>query len=194
VSQAAVQGPDIQPAAVSISDVPVIEVQAAKACPRYLGRIVKGVNVKAPTPLWLKEKLRRSGIRSIDAVVDVTNYVLLELGQPMHAFDLDKIEGGIHVRLPRPDEKLKLLNGQEVMLTPQTLLIADERKALAVAGVMGAADSAVSAATQDILLEAAYFDPVAMAGKARAYGLHTDSSQRFERGVDFALQELAIER
>src|SRR5690606_19109575 len=124
------------------NQMPVM-LEAESDCPRYAGRVIRGIDISRPSPLWLKEKLRRSGIRSIDAVVDVTNYVLLELGQPMHAFDLDKIEGGIHVRLPRPDEKLKLLNGQEVMLTPQTLLIADERKALAVAGVMGAADSAV---------------------------------------------------
>ena len=194
LNQASVQGPDIQPAMVSISDAPAIEVLAPKACPRYLGRIVKGVNVKAPTPLWMVEKLRRSGIRSIDAVVDVTNYVLLELGQPMHAFDLSKVEGGIRVRMAEQGEQLTLLDGQEISLNADTLVIADHNKALAMAGIMGGEHSGVSDSTQDLLLEAAFFAQLAIAGRARHYGLHTDSSHRFERGVDYNLARTAMER
>ncbi|UZK03892.1 phenylalanine--tRNA ligase subunit beta [Venatoribacter cucullus] len=194
LNQAAVQGPAIQPVAVSISDVPAIEVLAPKACPRYLGRIVKGVNVKAPTPLWMVEKLRRSGIRSIDAVVDITNYVLLELGQPMHAFDLSKVEGGIRVRMAEQGEQLTLLDGQEISLNADTLVIADHNKALAMAGIMGGEHSGVSDSTQDLLLEAAFFTQLAVAGLARHYGLHTDSSHRFERGVDYNLARTAMER
>src|SRR5690606_16941810 len=145
-------------------------------------------------PLWLREKLRRSGIRSIDPVVDVTNYVLLELGQPMHAFDLATLSGGITVRMASEEETLTLLNDQEVVLRSDTLVIADQVKVLAVAGVMGGAESAVSATTRTIFLESAFFTPTAVAGKARSYGLHTDSSHRFERGVDHQLQVAAIER
>lgn len=194
LNQAAVQGPAIEPVAVSISDAPVIEVLAPKACPRYLGRIVKGVNVKVPTPLWMVEKLRRSGIRSIDAVVDITNYVLLELGQPMHAFDLSKVEGGIRVRMAEQGEQLTLLDGQEISLNADTLVIADHNKALAMAGIMGGEHSGVSDTTQDLLLEAAFFAQLAVAGRARHYGLHTDSSHRFERGVDYNLARTAMER
>ncbi len=194
LNQASVQGPAIEPVAVSISDAPVIEVLAPKACPRYLGRIVKGVNVKAPTPLRMVEKLRRSGIRSIDAVVDITNYVLLELGQPMHAFDLNKVEGGIRVRMAEQGEQLTLLDGQEISLNADTLVIADHNKALAMAGIMGGEHSGVSDSTQDLLLEAAFFAQLAVAGRARHYGLHTDSSHRFERGVDYNLARTAMER
>jgi len=189
-----ISAPDIKPVVATIADLVSVSLEADSHCSRYVGRVIRGIDNSRPSPLWLKEKLRRSGIRSIDAVVDVTNYVLLELGQPMHAFDLNKIQGNIHVRLSRSNEKLKLLNGQEIFLAAETLLIADDQKPLAMAGIMGGADSAVSTSTRDILLEAAYFDPLAMAGKARSYGLHTDSSQRFERGVDSALQEMAIER
>lgn len=171
-----------------------VEIQAPAACPTYAGRVIRNIDIRRPSPLWLREKLRRSGIRSIDAVVDVTNYVLLELGQPMHAFDLDKLSGGVVVRMASAGEKLVLLNDQEVELRSDTLVIADREKALAVAGVMGGAGSAVSEATQNIFLESAFFAPEAIAGKARSYGLHTDSSHRFERGVDPQLQVTAIER
>lgn len=171
-----------------------VEIQAPAACPTYAGRVIRNIDITRPSPLWLREKLRRSGIRSIDPVVDVTNYVLLELGQPMHAFDLDKLRGGIVVRMASAGEKLVLLNDQEVELRSDTLVIADREKALAVAGIMGGAGSAVSATTQNIFLESAFFAPEAVAGKARSYGLHTDSSHRFERGVDPQLQEIAIER
>lgn len=167
---------------------------AAEACPRYIGRVINGVDASKPSPSWMQEKLRRAGLRSIDAIVDVTNYVLLELGQPMHAFDKDKLDGDIIVRMAEQDEEIALLNGQSATLNSDTLIIADNSKALAIAGIMGGDESAVSSATQNIVLESAFFDPVVIAGKARSYGLHTDSSMRFERGVDFLNQERAIER
>jgi phenylalanyl-tRNA synthetase beta chain len=171
-----------------------IDVEATKACPRYLGRVVKGINVKAETPLWMKEKLRRGGIRSIDPVVDITNYVLLELGQPMHAFDLAKIDGGIIVRMAKQDEALTLLDGSQIKLSPDVLVIADHTKPLALGGIFGGEHSGVNENTQDVLLECAYFNPLAITGRARRYGLHTDASHRYERGVDPALQYRAIER
>ncbi|WP_016955026.1 phenylalanine--tRNA ligase subunit beta [Catenovulum agarivorans] len=184
----------ISPVVASI-DAPVsIELAAEQACAKYAGRVIKGVDVAKASPLWLVEKLRRSGIRSIDPIVDVTNLVMLELGQPMHAFDLNKVEGGIVVRLANDGEKLTLLDGQEVSLKADTLVIADETKTLALAGIFGGQDSGVTESTQDILLESAFFAPDFMMGKARQYGLHTDSSHRFERGVDPSIQRQAIER
>ena len=177
-----------------VKDTVEVKLEAGKDCPRYLGRVIKGVNPKAETPLWMQEKLRRSGIRSLGPVVDVTNFILLELGQPMHAFDLAKIEGGIHARYAKEGEKLNLLNEQEITLTDDCLIIADDKQPLALAGIMGGADSAVSDATTDILLEAAHFNPLVIAGKARSFGLHTDSSHRFERGVAASLPISAIER
>ncbi len=194
LNKAAVTNPVVEPVAPVIDDKASIDVQASAACPRYLGRIVKGVNLTAATPLWMVEKLRRGGIRSIDPVVDVTNFVLLELGQPMHAFDLAKIDGGIRVRMAEQGEKLTLLDGQEVELKDDTLLIADHSKPLAIAGIMGGEHSGVSETTQDLLLEAAFFSPLSIAGRARHYGLHTDSSHRFERGVDYNLAAKAMER
>lgn len=178
----------------SIQDTISIDIEAKDACPKYLGRVVKGINVKAETPLWMKEKLRRCGIRSIDPVVDVTNYVLLELGQPMHAFDLAKINGGIIVRMAKENETLTLLDGSEVKLSDDVLVIADHQKALALGGIFGGEDSGVNSETQDILLECAFFNPLAITGRARRYGLHTDASHRYERGVDSALQNRAMER
>jgi len=195
-----VTAPVIEAVAPTIDAAIDVQLQAPDACPRYVGRVIKGINIKAASPLWMQEKLRRSGIRSIDPVVDVTNFILLELGQPMHAFDLAKLDGGIIVRKAIQDETLVLLDDQEIKLNSDTLVIADNSKALAMAGVMGGAESGVSCGkegaetTQDILLESAYFNPIAIAGKARNYGLHTDSSHRFERGVDFELQRNAIER
>lgn len=171
-----------------------VKLDAPAACPRYVGRVIRDVDACAETPLWLEEKLRRAGLRSVDLVVDVTNYVLLELGQPLHAFDLDKLSGGIQVRMARQGETLTLLNEQQLELDDDTLVIADDQRALALAGIMGGADSAVTAATQHIFLESAFFAPLAIAGRARRYGLHTDSSHRFERGVDWQLQAAAIER
>ncbi|APR66757.1 phenylalanine--tRNA ligase subunit beta [Thalassolituus oleivorans] len=194
LNQVPVNGPVINAVPPSISQAPEVQVLAPDACPRYLGRIIQGINVNAETPLWMVEKLRRSGIRSIDAVVDITNYVLLELGQPMHAFDLNKVEGGIRVRMAEQGEKLTLLDGQEIELNSDTLMIADHAKPLAIAGIMGGEFSGVSGDTQSLLLEAAFFNRITIAGKARGYGLHTDSSHRFERGVDFELARTAMER
>lgn len=178
----------------TISDTLSIQIDEPKAAPRYLGRIIKNINVNALTPLWMKEKLRRGGIRSIDAVVDITNFVLLELGHPMHAFDLAEIEKGIIVRYARKNEKVVLLNGNETELNDQTLVIADHNKILALAGIMGGEKSGVTQSTKDIFLESAFFAPLAITGKAREYGLHTEASHRYERGVDPALQNIAMER
>lgn len=186
--------PEVNSVAAVHDEVRGVALEAPQACARYAGRVVKNVNVNANTPIWMQEKLRRSGIRSIDPIVDITNFVLLELGQPMHAFDLAKLDGDIRVRMSQPEEKLTLLDGQEVELSEGTLVIADQSSAVAMAGVMGGEPSSVTSETKDILFEAAYFDQIAIAGKARSYGLHTDSSHRFERGVDFQLQEKAIER
>jgi phenylalanyl-tRNA synthetase beta chain len=171
-----------------------VSVEAPEACPRYLGRLMQGVNRAAPTPIWMRERLRRSGLRSLGPLVDVTNYILLELGQPLHAFDAAKLEGRIRVRYGLPGEKLLLLNEQEIALDADSLVIADEHRPLALAGIMGGADSAVGDDTQDIFLECAFFTPHLLMGKARRYGLGTDSSHRFERGVDPQLQWRAIER
>lgn len=186
---------------VAISDIePIIEqtlpieLVASDQAPRYVGRVIRDIDDHAETPLWMVERLRRSGIRSLGAVVDITNYVMLELGQPMHAFDLDKISGGIRVRYAERGESLTLLDGKQVELTPDTLVIADHVRPLAMAGVMGGAESAVGESTRNLFFESAFFSPLAIAGKARAYGLHTDSSHRFERGVDFELQRRAVER
>jgi len=180
--------------AVTIDDTVAINLQAPSACPRYLGRVIRGINQDATTPLWMIEKLRRCGVRSVDAVVDITQYVLLEFGHPMHAFDLSKLEGGIEVRLATQDEELTLLDGKEVKLNSDTLVIADQQKALAMAGIFGGQDSGVAPGTTDIFLESAFFAPLAIAGRARNYGLHTDASHRYERGVDPVLQTKAMER
>jgi phenylalanyl-tRNA synthetase beta chain len=184
----------VKNAELNHQDVLPVSVEEKSACPRYLGRLIKSVNPQAETPAWMQERLRRSGIRSLSAVVDVTNYVLLELGQPLHAFDADKLTGGITVRMARNGETLALLNGQTITLENEALVIADDKQALALAGVMGGSDSAVGDSTQEIFLECAFFAPRAIAGKARHFGLHTDSSHRFERGVDPSLQHRAIER
>ncbi|HBS42548.1 MAG TPA: phenylalanine--tRNA ligase subunit beta [Oceanospirillales bacterium] len=190
----AVNGPEVPAVAPVISDHVEVEVTAPKACPRFLTRVIRNVRVGAETPLWMVEKLRRSGIRSIDPVVDITNFVMLEQGQPLHAYDMSRIQGGIRVRMAEAGEKLTLLDGQEVTLTPDTLVIADHVRPLGIAGVMGGEDSGVSPDARDLVLEAAFFSPIALAGKAREYGLHTDASHRFERGVDYNLPRTAIER
>lgn len=169
-------------------------VISTEGAPRYLGRVVKNVNVKAATPEWMEQALSRSGIRTHSILVDVTNYVLMELGQPMHAFDLSKIEGAVHVRQATQQEKLQLLNDQEVELQEDIMVIADDQKALAIAGIMGGLSSSVTDDTTDIFLESAFFAPLAIAGRARRFGLHTDSSQRYERGVDFELPLIAMNR
>lgn len=181
--------------AAAHDEVRPVEVDAPAACPRYLGRVIRNVDLSKPTPLWMVERLRRSDVRSIDAAVDITNYVMLELGQPMHAFDLAEINGGIRVRMAEEGEKLVLLDGQEVALRADTLVIADHTRALAIAGVMGGEHSGVDTArTRDLFLESAFFEPISVAGKARSYGLHTDASHRYERGVDSQLAREAMER
>jgi len=186
--------PVIEPAPAAIDEGFPVELQAPEHCPRYVGRLIRGVDNTRPSPLWLQEKLRRCGIRSINAVVDVTNYLLLEYGQPMHAFDFDRLAGGIVVRTAKAGETLELLDGQSVELQADTLVIADHARPVALAGIMGGEQSAVDSGTVNIFLEAAFFSPDLLAGRARGYGLHTDSSHRFERGVDFELQVTAMER
>ncbi len=193
VTGAAINPVAAAPVAASIADTLPVSVESP-ACGLYCGRVVRGVNAAAATPDWMVRRLERSGIRSISAVVDITNYVLLELGQPMHAFDLAQLSGGIVVRQAGQGETLELLNGQTVELGPDHMVIADNARALALAGIMGGAGSGVETATRDVFLEAAWFAPDALAGKARSFGLNTDSSFRFERGVDFAAIHTAMER
>jgi phenylalanyl-tRNA synthetase beta chain len=194
LNDCAVQEVECTPVESTVNETFPIELRAPERCPHFTGRVIRGVDLSRPSPLWMQEKLRRCGLRSIDAVVDVTNYVMLELGQPMHAFDFDKLEGGIIVRMAEEGEKLALLDGSEVELTDDSLVIADHNGAAALAGIMGGAHSAVSTETQNLFLEVAFFTPHLIAGKARAYGMHTDASHRFERGVDFELQVQAMER
>ncbi|MEJ8567600.1 phenylalanine--tRNA ligase subunit beta [Elongatibacter sediminis] len=177
----------------SSADFP-IRLDAPEDCARYAGRVIEGLDTTATSPLWLQEALRRCGVRSISPVVDVTNYVMLELGQPMHAFDLDRLHGGISVRRGNEGEKLTLLDGSEVDLDPEILAICDENGPVALAGIMGGETSAVTDATNRVLLESAWFRPSTIMGKARRYGMHTDASHRFERGVDPQGQVDAIER
>lgn len=179
---------------IDLDDEISIKIKEQESCPNYCGRIIRKINASAITPLWLKERLRRAGIRPIHPVVDITNYVMIELGQPMHAFDLHKINGSITVRNGNVDERLILLDGKEITLSDSTLVIADDEKVLAIAGVMGGESSSVTDTTTDIFLESAFFSPVNIAGVARRFGLSTDSSQRFERGVDPTIQALAMER
>lgn len=196
---AAVFGLDFVPAVVPAvsaghGDTLPVALNAPEACPRYAGRLIRGIRAGAASPLWLVEALRRAGVRSLHPVVDVTNYLMIELGQPMHAFDAARVNGGIQVRRAAAGESLTLLDGQTLTLREQTLVIADDAQALALAGIMGGQGSAVSDETTDIFLEAAFFQPLALAGEARRYGLHTDSSHRFERGVDYVLPVTAIEQ
>lgn len=194
LNRRAVNTPGIAAVTPTLSDTFPIDVQVPQACPRYLGRVIRGLDNTAQTPLWMKERLRRSGVRSLGPLVDVTNYVLLELGQPMHAFDLSRLQGTICVRWATAGEKITLLDGKIIALDAQTLVIADNNGALALAGVMGGMDTAVSATSDSVFLECAFFAPAAIAGRARRYGLQTDSAYRFERGVDPDMQYRAMER
>lgn len=195
LNRIAVTPPIIQPAVVQAQDSRFpVTVSAQQDCPRYAGRVIKQIKQDVVTPLWMQERLRRGGLKCISPVVDVTNYVMLELGQPMHAFDLAKLSGQITVRRANSGEKLTLLDQQTVDLLPNTLLITDDNGPLAIAGVMGGFASAITATTTDIFLESAYFNPLSIAGQARQYRLQTDSAYRFERGVNPALQVQAIER
>src|SRR5450830_618342 len=183
----------VVPVAPALQQAKRVVVNEPAACPRYCGRLISGINAKASTPDWMLRRLERSGLRSISAVVDVTNYVLLALGQPMHAFDADKLSGDIIVRFAKENESLSLLNDQTIQLKTDDLVIADTNGAIALAGIMGGKPTSVSDDTADIFLESAFFVPSVIAGKARRLGLSTDSSYRFERGVDFGNTRNAIE-
>ena len=186
--------PQVTEVSASIADTRAVVLDASAACPLYYGRIVKGVDAKAPTPEWMKRRLERSGIRAISALVDITNYVMLELGQPLHAFDNTRLEGAVRARMARPEEKLLLLNEQTIAVDADVLMIADDAKPLAMAGIMGGEESGITLETRELFLESAFFAPKALAGRARRYGFASDASHRFERGVDFGGTRAAIER
>ena len=188
------RAPEIAPVPASLDDSVAIELLNSEDCPRYVGRLIRGIDPGAATPAWMIERLERSGLRSRSPIVDVTNYVLLELGQPMHAFDAGVLVGGIRVRRAQAGDRITLLDGQEIEPDEDMLLICDHEKPVALAGIMGGQDSSVGDATRDILLESAWFNPATIIGKGRRLGLATDSSHRFERGVDPELQVAAIER
>lgn len=188
------QAPTITPVPVTITSQRAVKLAAGAACGRYLGRVIEQVNAQAPTPAWMKKRLERSGVRSISAVVDVTNFVLLELGQPLHAFDHNKLQGDIEVRFPQAGERITLLNGKEIAIDADMLLITDQTGPVALAGVMGGANSEVDDNTTAVFLESAFFAPEAIAGRARRLGFSSDASFRYERGVDFTLQAEAMER
>lgn len=193
INQMTVVAPEIRQVAATILDEKKVIV-TTEGCPRYLGRVIKNVNTKAPTPEWMERALARSGMRQHSILVDITNYVLMELGQPLHAFDGGKVQGAVHVRQATAAEKLVLLNEQAVELNEKVMVIADDEKALAIAGIMGGLSSSVTDETTEIFLESAFFAPLHIAGRARSFGLHTDASQRYERGVDFELPMLAMHR
>ena len=186
--------PDTTAVAATSMEQPVISLGSAAACPRFHARIIVDVDNTRASPIWLRERLRRAGVRSISPVVDITNYIVQELGQPMHAYDLDKVQGGLTARLAKSGETCELLDGRTVELQPDMLVIADEAGPVALAGVMGGARTAVSAETRRVLFEVAWFAPSAIAGRGRRFGLTTDASQRFERGVDPEIGAQAIER
>ncbi|MDA8349078.1 MAG: phenylalanine--tRNA ligase subunit beta, partial [Pseudomonadota bacterium] len=177
-------GPAARAAGAAHAQTVAVHLDAPAACPRFAGCIVRGIDTTAATPIWLRERLRRAGVRSISPVVDVTNYVMLELGQPMHAYDLAKLEGPIRVRFAEAGESVTLLDGRTAQLQPDVLLIADAAGPVGIAGIMGGARTAVSAGTTSVFLEVAYFAPDAIIGRALRWGLTTDASQRFDRGVD----------
>ena len=182
------------PSVATIGDHFPVALEDGAGCPKYLGRVLRGIDPTGGTPVWMTERLRRSGLRSIDPVVDVTNYVMLELGQPLHAFDLARLTAGIVVRRARAGERLMLLDGKDLELDPTSLMITDARGPVALAGVMGGERSGIGADTRDVFLECAFFSPSAISPTARRYAAQTDASQRFERGVDPELQRTAIER
>ena len=186
--------PDCSPVPAQHAQTRAVQLQAGAACPRYCGRVIEDLDARAPTPLWIAERLRRAGLRPVSAIVDVANYVMLELGQPLHAFDNAALDGDIIVRPAKSGEAMRLLDGSTVTLERGELVIADARGAQALAGVMGGADSAVAAATRTVFLEGAHFAPAAIMGVARRFGLQSDAAHRFERGVDPELPRRALER
>lgn len=191
---AKLQIPKIEKINPTLSDVLTVKVNVPDECPRYAGRVIRNIRTDKATPVWMQDYLRMSGLKCISPAVDVMNYVMLELGQPMHAFDLAKISGEIIVRKATAGEELALLDGTSAKLTPETMVIADQKKPVAIAGVMGGLDSGVSLLTKDLFLESAYFNPEAIARVSRAYNLNSDSSYRFERGIDPTIQVQALER
>ncbi len=188
------KSPDIAPVAASIEDTLPVEIPLPAGCPSFAGRLIRNIDPTARSPLWLVERLRRSGLRGISPVVDITNFVMLELGQPLHAYDAARVQGAIRPRLARQGEKVTLLDEKQVAVNDDTLVIADDSGAIGLAGIMGGLSTAVSDATTDVFFEAAFWPQAFMAGRARAYGMHTDASLRFERGVDFEGQGRAVER
>jgi len=186
--------PDMPQASVTIDDTHPVEIKDASACPRFAGRVIRNIEPNATSPIWMTERLRRSGLRPIHPVVDVTNYVMLELGQPLHAYDLGLLNGTIRPRFAKKGEKVTLLDGKELNLAKDTLLITDDSGPIGLAGIMGGLSTAVSEETSDVYFEAAFWPPSVIAGRARSYGLHTDASLRFERGVDPDGQARAVER
>ncbi|MDX1516139.1 MAG: phenylalanine--tRNA ligase subunit beta [Woeseiaceae bacterium] len=191
---AALKDPAVAPVAASTDDALPVEVVEPAGCPVFAGRVITGIDARAQTPIWMVERLRRSGLRAIHPVVDVTNYVMLELGQPLHAYDLGLVKGAIRPRLGKAGERVTLLDGKEVAVNDDTLVISDDSGVIGLAGIMGGLSTAVSDATADVFFEAAYWPPSYMAGRARTYGMHTDASMRFERGVDPTGQGRAVER
>jgi len=194
ISGATLRPPVIEPVVAALGESFEVRLLAPEACPKFVGRVIRGVRSDAVTPPWMVERLRRAGLRPVSPIVDVTNYVMLELGQPMHAYDLRRLRGRVEVRYAREGEQLELLDGKTVQLQPDVLVIADAETAVGIAGVMGGEKSGIAADTRDVFLEVAFFQPAAVAGRARRFGMHTDASQRFERGVDPRLQERAMER
>ena len=186
--------PDMPQASVTIDDTHPVEIKDSSACPRFAGRVIRNIKPNAMSPTWMTERLRRSGLRPIHPVVDVTNYVMLELGQPLHAYDLGLLNGAIRPRFAKKGEKVTLLDGKELNLAKETLLITDDRGPIGLAGIMGGLSTAVTEETSDVYFEAAFWPPSVVAGRARSYGLHTDASLRFERGVDPGGQARAVER
>jgi phenylalanyl-tRNA synthetase beta chain len=188
------KSPDVAPVAATNKDTVPVEIPLPEGCPSFAGRLIRNIDPAAKSPAWMLERLRRAGLRGISPVVDITNYVMLELGQPLHAYDAARVQGAIRPRLAKPGEKLTLLDEKEVAVNDDTLVIADDSGAIGLAGIMGGLSTAVSDATTDVFFEAAFWPQDFMAGRARSYGMHTDASLRFERGVDFEGQRRAVER
>jgi phenylalanyl-tRNA synthetase beta chain len=188
------KAPVIKAVSAQIADTFPVVLESKDACPRFVGRVIRGVSTGGCSPSWMRERLRRSGVRAIHPIVDITNYVMLELGQPLHSYNLEKLSGAIHVRYAETLEKITLLDGSEIELDPNVLVIADDSGPVGLAGIMGGDSTAVESTTTDIFLEAAFFTPASIMGRARKFGLHTEASLRFERGVDPEHQSRAIER
>jgi phenylalanyl-tRNA synthetase beta chain len=186
--------PEIKPIAATSAHTLAVRIEDPNACPVFVVRTIHGVRADAKSPFWLRERLRRSGIKAIAPIVDVTNLVMLELGQPLHAYDFDRIDSELVVRRARPREPLKLLTGADVLLDDEVLVIADRRGAVGIAGIMGGSGTAVCPGTTNVLLESAFFSTAAIAGRARRLGLQTEAATRFERGVDPSGQQRALER